>query len=205
LIPVRIIVTGDASKGRELIGFAKNQMSILENLMSFQSLNQGSRTVSPFPGVVVECWSSFSLQEIRIYVEEFFEEGEEKGEYIEVKECFCNCNFSFGVVIAVGEELEKDISLYDVAACKSKEFFVLYQNIIASDFAQYSVGQKVLVMSYNNFSYLCCNGGQTVSACSPEKSSYLVSDDEWRTTYRILPLCAEKFSRWFNYRRITDV
>jgi len=68
MIPVKIVVDGDLVRGKELIGFAKDQMRILQRLMSFRKLNEGNRQVQPFPGVLVECWSSYSIKEIYIYV-----------------------------------------------------------------------------------------------------------------------------------------
>lgn len=70
MIPPTVIVTGDKNKGYELKKFAITQLSILERLMSFQKLNEGYRTVQPYPGtgIVVECWSSFSLRVVKVHV-----------------------------------------------------------------------------------------------------------------------------------------
>ena len=68
MIPPKIIITGDLARGQEFIGFAKNQLSILENLMSFQGLDSGFRTIKPYPDVVVEIWKSFNLSVIKIKV-----------------------------------------------------------------------------------------------------------------------------------------
>ena len=57
MIPPTIIVSKDKALGYELKKFALQQLSILERLMSFQKINDDSRVVSPYPGVLVECWS----------------------------------------------------------------------------------------------------------------------------------------------------
>ena len=103
MIPVKVTVTGDISKGRMLVGFAKDQMRILERAMSFQALNEGERTVSPFPGMTVSCWSSFSLQEIRIHVDQPSGAGgvQLKNRKEERKECYCFPHISLARVLAV--------------------------------------------------------------------------------------------------------
>jgi hypothetical protein len=98
-----VIVTGDKNKGYELKKFALQQLSTLERLMSFQKLNEGYRTVQPYPGsgIVVECWSSFSLRVVKVHVPT--PEGEAGGRAKEKEERYCLCfpHFSVAEVLDV--------------------------------------------------------------------------------------------------------
>jgi len=68
--PTKIVFSGNRSACQEHIKFALNQLAILEKQMSFQSLNEGVRRISPYQGVYVECLSSFSKHEVRIQVDQ---------------------------------------------------------------------------------------------------------------------------------------
>jgi len=102
MIPPTIIVTGDKKKGYEFKKFALNQLAILENLMSFQKLNEGFRTIKPYPGIVVECWSSFSQRVVAVHI---IKEGKKLSrqniEEEEYKECFCAPHFAMAEVLKV--------------------------------------------------------------------------------------------------------
>jgi hypothetical protein len=103
MIPPTILVTGNKDKGYELKKFALQQLSILENLMSFQKLNEGFRVVEPYPnsGIVVECWSSFKQRVVKIHVpQRGFVEGEQK-EAEKGKYCLCFPHFSVAEVLDV--------------------------------------------------------------------------------------------------------
>jgi len=69
IVTPTVIVTGTKDRGYELKKFALQQLSILERLMSFQSLNEGYRTVKPYAGsgIVVECWVSFGHRVVNIH------------------------------------------------------------------------------------------------------------------------------------------
>ncbi len=168
MIPVKIIVTGDITRGRELVGFAKAEMAKLERLMSFQGLQQGSRTVSPFPGVVVECWSKFSLQQIHVHVVPPPSGGEEPPpEPKKKKECLCFPHFAFAIVTKVTpaiplradfdftadydtalQNYEKDLYKtwfqYDLEICH-QTFYIKYEGAYDANFGRYYKGQYVLV------------------------------------------------------------
>lgn len=103
MIPPTIIVTGDKDKGYELKKFALQQLSILENLMSFQKLNEGFRVVEPYPnsGIVVECWSSFSIRVVKVHVPKVGVSGEPVKEEEKGKYCLCFPHFSVAEVLAV--------------------------------------------------------------------------------------------------------
>jgi len=110
VIPPTIIVTGDKDTGYKFKKFALNQLAILERLMSFQGLNEGFRTVKPCPGIVVECWSSFSIRVVKVHVigETQKQEGENKEK--NGRECFCSHHFAMGEVLKVIPEYpEKNI------------------------------------------------------------------------------------------------
>lgn len=164
MIPVKITVTGNIPEGRKLVGFAKKQMAILENLMSFQGLKQGARTVKPFPGVVVECWSRFSLQEIRVHVAGGHEEEPkivEEGQS-EQQECLCLPHFAMAIITKVTPEkpapgdvnyeaalaaynltLPTRLFQYDVEIC-STDAYIVFEGAYDANFGRYEAGQYVL-------------------------------------------------------------
>lgn len=157
MIPVRIIVTGNVDEGRKLVGFAKNQMAILRRAMSFQSLNEGHRTVTPYSGQVVECWASYSLEEIRIHVAQVpsgqAAEGSDKvGKKKKTldENCMCFPHFAFAVVTKVTPALLGAGVLstthfsYDLQAC-AKNTYVLVKNVIDINYGRYYKGQYVLL------------------------------------------------------------
>lgn len=149
MIPVKTVLTGSTEYSQLFIGFARRQMKILERLMSFQKLNQGSRTVKPFDGVIVECWSSFSLQEVRIHVDEAAFFGVARQERRRAIECPCFPCFSLGRILAVRSEsdgLTMEKAVYDVDVCK-KDFYVRYENypIYSLGLETYKEGQFVMV------------------------------------------------------------
>jgi len=53
---------------RTFQGFAESQMNILENQMSFRSLEQGSRQVRPVDGVKIDCTVNNNIRQIKISV-----------------------------------------------------------------------------------------------------------------------------------------
>ena len=144
MIPTKIIVTGDIPAGKEFIGFAKNQLSILRKEMSFQKLNEGARTVKPFPGVIVECWSSFNLSEIRIHMLPGAGGVEEAHEEKKIRECLCLPNFSFAIIVAAEYGGDADEAVYDAEVCTTTDY-VLYIGLRSNGWARYYVGQFVLV------------------------------------------------------------
>jgi len=162
MIPVKIVVDGDLVRGKELIGFAKDQMRILQRQMSFQKLNEGNRQVQPFPGVLVECWSSYSLKEIYIYVEPPKPSG---GEPIippkEERYCPCFPHFTLGKIVTVIPELsdpliaaditflETERFMYDVEICDS-HLYILFEGVYSTGWEMYNVNQMVVVGVANN-------------------------------------------------------
>lgn len=168
MIPCSIIVTGDLARGRGFIGYAKTHMDILSRSMQFQKLNEGHRTLRPYPGVVVECWASFSFRQIKISVEPPTGMADIAGiKKKQERECFCFPHFSFGIILKTGPSLPlvaeyeypedytaalavyRDTLLtsrfqYDVEIC-AKEFYLVFEGAYDANFGVYVVGQFVLV------------------------------------------------------------
>jgi len=152
MIPSTITVTGDIPKGREFVGFAKNQLAILQNQMSFQGLETGFRTVTPFPGIVVRVWSSFNLSQIHIDVKKQAGEEERFRVKKEEKTCLCLPHFSLGIIKKVDPETiltstldEANVRiLYDVEIC-AEDRYLLYEGALDANLGMYEVGQFVLV------------------------------------------------------------
>jgi len=65
-VPAKITIHGDQESGKALIGAGRRQMSILENLMRFQKLDQYAIKMSPYPGAVITCKKVFGLRTIEI-------------------------------------------------------------------------------------------------------------------------------------------
>jgi len=145
MIPAKLIVTGDIPRGKEFIGFAKNQLSILRNQMSYQKLNEGFRTVKPFPGVVVEVWASFKLAEIKIHATS--EEGGGPGGDFNRKDgrkCLCLPHFALGVIVSAEYGENSDEAVYDAEICSSSNY-VMYLGLMSNGWARHYVGQYILV------------------------------------------------------------
>lgn len=139
--------------------------------MRFQKLSQGARTVQPFPGYVIECWSCFGLRHIVITTPEF---GQKKKRKTHV--CFCNGCLSMARVVAIHDtaiefnpddpDIETDNLcydrvltypersdyycgnvLYDVAACTGA-VYSLFLGIGAIDNTPYCLGDYAFVMPW---------------------------------------------------------
>lgn len=163
MIPERIIVTGDIPRGRELIGLAKGQMGILARQMGFQHLTEGFRTVSPFPGVVIECWRTNILndmRDIRIHVEPKQKGGEEVTvkKTRERRECFCFPHISLARIIAVHPDILPIPKQSDYAS------FEAYTEAVAA--------QAASVIEYNNFLPTCFSFTYDIEICA--KTSYVL-------------------------------
>jgi hypothetical protein len=194
MIPVKITVLGDQAKGRELIGMAKGQLGILKRQRDL-GLKTEIRVVSPFPGVEIKCLSDKWREEIIVSV---VSPGADGAEWLEKKKkevCVCNCNFTLGFVSAITGTLG-EANLYSVVVCNNETVYVIYENILASDFTEYEQGEKVLLVPYNENTFQCCLGWQQTSGCVPKISTETPESDNWRTTYRIIPWCAISVPEW---------
>lgn len=191
-VPVKIIVTGDLEKGRTHIGPAKSQMAILENQMRFQGLQQSSRTITPYPGVVYECWSCFSLQEIRIHVQPT---GGKESVQVE-RQCKCWPCFTTGVIKKVYPEEYTDTWLrdglfsYDIELCAKDRYIELQDTHIPSAGAEkYHEGQVVIVGVKRDPDYSEYAGESCMMKWVEEAEAW---DD-----MTVLPIhCTDKMSKW---------
>lgn len=198
-----ITFAGDKDRARTFRGRALSEMAILENLMSFQELEQGVRRVQPEPGVLIECAKRFGLRSIVVLA---VGGGADTSGYSE--ECLCNCNFSVGwIVKEQDEKLDNTARLYTVMACNYKTRYVVYDNVPASDFTVYIPGQKIVLVPYSQMQFLCCpspvvtcGNGQGYGCC-PQPSTAAITADNWRATYRIIPWNAFDIPRKVNVKR----
>ena len=198
MIPVKVVVNGDLASGKVYIGEAKSQLAILKKQQSL-GLRDEIRRVSLSPGVSVTCISDIRGDFIILNAGVGWREEEEKVIKEILRICVCNCNFSTGFVIEVTGTLDDDPdgpNLYSVAACNNEKYYVLYENILASDFTIYEPGDKVVLIPYNASNYSCCTGQNTATGCQPVKSEFDITSDSWRTTYRIIPWCSAIIPKW---------
>jgi len=199
-VPRKLVIVGDVNTGKKFLGEADSQLRILEQQMTFQGLKQGYRTIKPCSKVIISCWSCFSIQGVVISIKG----GKKLPEEI-LRECWCNCNFSIGQVIELtgglgGETVEEldtySIKTYSVKACNRKEIYLLYENVIASDFTVYTSGQVVILMAYKDKNFLCHLNEEVAFGCDPIAPEEVISNSAWRTAYRIIPVCPELFHKW---------
>lgn len=194
MIPISFTFSGDQVAAKELRRLGAKEMDKTTSLMRFQELQQLRRVVDVAPGIIITTKQFFGIREVEIYVEPVGEEEKEKR-----KICLCNCNLSFGVVIKEqDEELSGDGStLYTVLVCRNKIGYSIVNDVIATDFSKYIVGQKVLLIPYFEMLFTCCNKLYSATGCIPHKSEELISNDAWRTTMRILPWRAFDLRKWY--------
>jgi len=70
MIPPKIILTNRSAFEASFIGYAKSVLAELNSSLNFQGLQQGTSEVSPNDGVLIEVAKHFSLETIRITVDE---------------------------------------------------------------------------------------------------------------------------------------
>ena len=177
MIPISFTFSGDESAAKTLIRLGGKEMDKTTSLMKFQGLQQLKRVVDVAPGVIIITHQHFGLRQVNIHVKPR-RGGEEEIQVI----CLCNCNFSFGIIVEEQtDKLSGDGStLYTVLVCHNKTGYVVVKDALASDFSKYIVGQKVLVMPYNEMLYTCCNKAYTATGCMPVKSEELITADAWQ-------------------------
>ena len=198
-VPVKTVLHGDRYKAGFYRQHGVRLMAILERFMAFQGLAQCTMRKEIEPGVVVEAAKVFGLRRIDVFVG-----GEPAKQKREVADCLCNCDFALGFVVEVVPELlDGFFQLYNVAVCFQRRKYVLRENILASDFALYAEGEKVLLVPYNEATFNCCTGTViSASGCKPMPSEYLPSSNNWRTVMRIIPWCAASVPKWVNRREV---
>lgn len=190
---IKYVFLGDKTAGKTLIRAAQREMMITERCNA-QGKLQYERKMSPFPGATITTEYNHGMRTATIFVPQSWEE-QVGGEKI----CLCNCNFSVGAIIQDNGQMIGTAHLYDVMACVGKDRQKRFNNVLASDFCKYEEGQKIVLMAYNSFLYQCClNDERYPSGCNPLPSEFQIAEEEWRTTYRILPWCALPLPRWLN-------
>lgn len=205
VIPTRIVLLGDRARSQSVLDIARQRLGgMLETIeRSKGRILQGWRRPIVLPtGEVIRLCASFNTSVIEIFSESSgIGEGAVTLENAQI--CYCNCNISYGRIVKDDKELMYGyIPVYDIEACYRKEMYVFYENILASDFSRYVLGQPVIVMAYNMSLFNCCflEDEPVISnvptGCDPLVQSLGIDIEAFRTTYRILPLCPSSISAW---------
>jgi len=152
MIPVKIVVSGDIQLGKQFIGEALSQMRILDKAMSFQGLNEDSRTVKLSKWVTVQCWTSYSFKVVHIHAVSGYKLSEYICKKSEKLKCFSFACFSVGRIIkesldqeGIPIDMHSVDRCYDVEICDKSIEYILILNCKTSDFATYQAGEKVIV------------------------------------------------------------
>jgi hypothetical protein len=197
-VPPKIVLRGDKELAKTFIGHASAIMQRLEESMLYRDLKQDHRYYEPFPGALIKCSVVHGLRTILIVIPVHVGKRIREG-----LKCFCNCKFTVGIIVEQTGTLDNitgysQIFVYKVLACFKKREYKVYEDCLASDFTKYIKGQKVVLIAYNEATYTCCTLPASVTACSPLKSEYDVSHNDWRTTYRIIPWNGFKLKKWID-------
>jgi hypothetical protein len=198
IIPTKIILHGDRARCQSVLGVARSRLALLQERLqrSGGRLKQGwQQPLQLSTGETINLAVSFNTSIIEIFAPSY---GHEKQAAIitQFKECFCRCDIALGVVVTVPTLPVHGVYFLNVEVC-NKDKYLLYENIIASDFTRYVAGQQVLVMAYNDFDFNCEASQFTATGCSPiVNPATTVEDISWRTTYRVIPVCAALIPRW---------
>ncbi len=193
--PIVFRFHGDRASGENLRGAARRCMMVLESMMVVGGVDNQKITFAPNDGSVIVAHKFFGQRVIDIYAGAPAPITEAQEPLI----CLCNCNLSVGWVLEEQADTINGSPLYTVMACNDNgRVYIPYRNVLASDWTQYVVGQMVVMIPYQSMSFLCCtdkSGGGGPRGCKPTKSSLLVDDHEWRSTYRIIPWCGYTLPR----------
>lgn len=169
LIPTQIHSTGDLTRTKLFEGFAREELRKLRRRMSFSAgVNEDYSVVRPSRDVVIECWVSFSVSIISIYVkppEPKYLKNPPK--YKKEKTCLCLPHFALGRITEVipdipvkGEEEEQaDFEnrqtlynafivsgqfTYNVEIC-AEDKYILYEGMYSTGWGRYYQGQNIIV------------------------------------------------------------
>lgn len=159
--------SGDIDAAKRLRGEADSQLCILEEQMRKQGAlfgkqpEQGSRTIKLPGGGVIDVGSCFSIHDINIHVPkvgDYWPDDEER-------DCPCWPCFTQGKVTAIHSFPDNltDFSpeSYSVEICVSSghnDRYVEFERMcFASDCAQYSVGQPVIISAAPGDTYNMCH------------------------------------------------
>jgi hypothetical protein len=201
-VPVKVVFKGDHVACEKLRGQANRIMHVLEKQIKLRGLDQLTMTVETPDGSEITCTKVFDRRTIKITTGA----GAGGGKPKKVR-CACNCNFSEGYILLVEpDNLDKgddDVTpLYTIMACVDKgRHYKMFEHVLASDFTKYTKYQKILLVPYYEMSFLCCEGVMTpANGCKPKVSTEALTDQNWRTTYRIIPWCGERVPLWYETR-----
>lgn len=196
MIPVKYRMHGNRQECDALGGQARRVMLILDNMMRLGKLQQHEIRFAPYDGAIIVARNTFGRRVVDIYAGAPPPPPPELVEY----ECICNCNLAIGWVLELQVDTIGGAQLYTVMACNRQgKVYVPYQDVLASDFTPYEIGQMVVLVPYNGMAYLCCTdktGGESmIRGCSPIVSTENKDANEWRTAYRMIPWCALTVSK----------
>lgn len=194
-IPVKYVMSGPRQECEALRGQARRVMFILDTMMRLSGAEQQVIKFIPYDGALIVAQKYFGTRVLHIYTGAVVQKEKENPE----KECICTCNFSTGYIFDVPQnDRIGDAQIYSVMACVGQQRYRLFSDILASDFTLYEVAQKVILIPYNEMEYLCCATDRKGSStgCAPSPSTLSRSDEDWRTTYRIIPWCGFKIPKW---------
>ena len=144
-VPRKIIINGEEKEGMKLISRADSELTILQDQMAFQGLEQGHRTIKLPDKSVIECWSGFGLSHVNIFTSGFLEGGGE-----EFKECYCDCGLAVGQIVnylRVGcYDFMDPEQTYDVRVCVNGKRYILIAEAIPMVMYPYTNHQPVLLV-----------------------------------------------------------
>jgi hypothetical protein len=230
---LKIIYHGDFIRCKRAEGNSRRMLAKLYESLGVNKgkVQQGWRPATPIStGEVVQLHIGIGFDTINIYAEDHVQVTDVRVAEKIFRECPCNCNMSIGVVLSrvlsgtvgtiyenVGSK-EAPFYIYSVEVCQNKKGYVIYDNIIGSDFTPWQVGQQVIVMAYHDFLFGCCladpqsmqeNFAQfNATGCLGIIDKDYVRDIDhpelgmtmenygWRTTFRILPMCSMPLQLW---------
>lgn len=189
IFPIQYKYHPDTDEGRRLKGQGKRIMIILESMMNSDKSENQTIKFCPYDGSLIVAHKFFGQRVVDIYTQIKPQPMSEDEKPI----CLCNCNFSIGWVLELQAETINGAPLYTVMACNNKgTAFVPYKDVLASDWTPYVVGDQIAMVPYYAMSFICCvdkTGAGGPRGCKPTVSTVTTDQDEWRTAYRIVPLC----------------
>jgi len=155
---LRYIYAGDKVAAQSYIGEANKQHLKLRNSMRFQDLKIGQRSLQFTDGAIITNTIVHGIETATIYVPEVGGWEEEKELYTE---CYCDCNFTVGTVVAA-EDYE-NLRTFTVACCVCDDAHVASEHFVydhgkkytqyywlrASDYTPWEVGMGVVLLRFH--------------------------------------------------------
>jgi hypothetical protein len=201
---IKIIYHGDFSRCQMV---RKEAVKSLEKLYQSLGINQGQvqqgwKPITPLlTGELIQLHIGLLQDTINIFADSKAAKEVTNEELNKHLYCPCNCNMTIGVItdrtVHIDTSPEKiDYFIYKIDACNFKLNYVGFENVIGSDFTPWINGQKVILMVYNDFLFDCDKANFNATACDPVINELTAHTIDWRTTYRIIPLCGLNFPQW---------